>query len=159
MDLNRKYIKMCEKAEEVQREWEPQIGDYFFRKDRKGIGVITGISPDGIVSVTYLKIVYDREFELYNIPGIAGSVNHAKKTKIWLPRQDQLQEKLENDYYYHSFVLDEVNDVMKKIYSDDGLYSPFESGEQFWLAFLMHEKYRKIWSDKKEEWIETKEGW
>lgn len=133
MDLSRKYIKMCEKAEKVQREWKPQVGDYFFRKDREGIGVITSISPDGIVSVTYIKITYDGEPEPRNIPGIAGSINYVKETKVWLPRQDQLQEKLESDYYYHSFVLDEVNDTMKKIYSDDCTVLLNQENSSGWL--------------------------
>lgn len=71
--------------------------------------------------------------------------------------QKQLQEMLDEDYFYHGFCVDEVNDVLRKLYSDDGVYSPFESPEEFWLAFVMLVKYDKIWDVKKKEWIRIKE--
>jgi len=30
MIVTKRYIKMCEKAEEIQREWKPEIGDKYW---------------------------------------------------------------------------------------------------------------------------------
>ncbi|MHC1635857.1 MAG: orotate phosphoribosyltransferase, partial [Candidatus Methanospirareceae archaeon] len=82
-----------------------------------------------------------------------------KEKLIWLPRQEQLQNLLDVDFYYHAFVLDEPNNAMRDIYSNDGLSSPFESGEQFWFAFVMWEKFEKVWDEKEEKWVkERREG-
>ena len=36
MDITPKYILMSEKAEKMQKDWEPQIGDYFHDKNYPG---------------------------------------------------------------------------------------------------------------------------
>ena len=62
------YIKMCEKAEEIQRLWEPKFGDYIYSKAHK--------------SVTIYPILPETE-KLYR-----------KTDFIWLPTQKQLQDIL-----------------------------------------------------------------
>jgi len=80
--------------------------------------------------------------------------------KIWLPRQDQLQEM------YFDFVpaLEHFPiAIIARLYifSSIRIKSPsvdlnyveqFTSMEQLWLAFVMKEKYNKIWNG--EEWAE-----
>jgi hypothetical protein len=76
--------------------------------------------------------------------------------RIWLPRQDQLQEMVGQ--------LDTETWVLKKIYDwaykYDGHYKDicytqytrqFRSMEQLWLAFVMKEKFNKTWDGEK--WI------
>ena len=150
MDFSKQYIKMCERAKEVQKKWKLQLGDYFFRKDREGIGLITNISLDGIISVTYLKIIYDKELELCNISGIAGNIDYVKETKIWLPRQDQLQAIITTNKYFRFGLIELFYHFANKN------ISKFTSMEKLWLAFVMYVKYNKIWDNKKEKWIKEK---
>ena len=37
MDTSKEFILMCEKAEEIQKLWKPQVGDIFYREDLRGI--------------------------------------------------------------------------------------------------------------------------
>ncbi len=69
-------------------------------------------------------------------------------TSIWLPRQDQLQEMMEEKnpiYLIHDF---------KEFCSPYWNYTiSFTSMEQLWLAFVMRRRYGKIWSGT--EWAEV----
>ena len=38
----------------------------------------------------------------------------------------------------------------------EDLIAELKTFEQLWLAFVMYEKYGKVWDDKKEEWVESK---
>ena len=62
---------------------------------------------------------------------------------VWLPRQDQLQEMVISDF-------DDVQDMFynfgRWIYNE-----PNKTAEQFWLGFVMDNKYEKRWDGKK--WI------
>ena len=76
--------------------------------------------------------------------------NKPRDEYIWLPRQDQLQEMAEPiskdelirrffEWYHHWFM------------SQDAPTACHTSMEQLWLAFVMKEKYNKIWSNG--DWI------
>ena len=76
--------------------------------------------------------------------------------RIWLPRQDQLQEML-----FPKIKEDEDITARHKIrvkyyywYLLDGIEHKSMSGEQLWLAFVMKEKFNKTWKGK--DWIEDK---
>ena len=64
---------------------------------------------------------------------------------IWLPRQDQLQDMLDNEYahttifFFYRFWM-----IADK--------SPRDTMEQLWLAFVMENKYSKQWDGQ--NWIE-----
>ena len=64
MDTSKTYIKMCDKAEEIQQTWHWQEGDFYAvdRVETYDLYVVTTPSPKGV--------------------------------NIWLPRQDQLQAML-----------------------------------------------------------------
>ena len=65
--------------------------------------------------------------------------------------QDQLQEMMYDDIINKPHYL--LNQFYQDWYSKE--YNVFLnwSMEQLWLAFVMHEKYHKIWNPEKEEWI------
>ncbi|MCK5236306.1 MAG: hypothetical protein KAR06_04895 [Deltaproteobacteria bacterium] len=69
---------------------------------------------------------------------------------VWLPRQDQLQEMVsDGDCAYDLFHRFEI-----WVNCYDAEISQLElSMEQLWLAFVMKEKYNKVW--KGEEWCLT----
>lgn len=77
---------------------------------------------------------------------------------IWLPRQDQLQEMV-NTYLFHIW-----NTGHETFYAsastgqkDSHRIGVFNSMEQLWLAFVMHEKFQKYWSEEKEIWVNIKQ--
>ncbi len=65
---------------------------------------------------------------------------------IWLPRQDELQERVKTNnlpYDIGSFLRYCIANVF-----------PHDTWEQLWLAFVMKERWNKIWVNG--EWIEEK---
>jgi len=174
MDTSETYIKMCEKAEEIQTLWEPQNGGWVWCKlgekyktfdrvcllnddceeGRHGHGA--GCCP------AYTTIAYKA----------SGGNENFKGDHIWLPRQDQLQaiyasfrnENIADD----AAPLDAIevagafNDWLEsftkaKPYS--WLNNPTDirgwvqaSMERLWLAFLMKSLYSKVWNGT--DWIQ-----
>jgi len=131
MDTSEQYIKMCEKAEEIQERKPFDCMSWYLNKSLEGDEVCEG----------------------RNLISVACS--------IWLPRQDQLQEMV-GDYRQCSQFLAEYFSAMldwlpflgqeRDEYWDSDL-SPikFTSMEQLWLAFVMKEKFGKIWNGG--EWV------
>ena len=70
------------------------------------------------------------------------------ESRIPLYRQDQLQDMVINFGYGHqnAGIL-----VGLSLFSGKHGYNN-ASMEQLWLAFVMHEKYGKVWNEEKEEW-------
>ena len=129
---------MCEKAEEIQKEWIPAIGDY--------------IDPDGIVSI--ITSVYQSD-EGYCSIG-TNNVNtygqmHPKSMFFWLPRQDQLQEMVADELVGLQTVCAVIYDFAISAGETSGITID-GTMEQLWLSFIMHEKYQKQWNSEKEEW-------
>lgn len=135
MDTSETYIKVCQKAGEIQGQCKPAIGEWFCWK------------PTGQVDIIRTDVFADIAQN-----NIGGSF-------IWLPRQDQLQEMLGN--------YDDVLGYWQKItwhwwHDEDGEFhnsnidikkylGKFTSMEQLWLAFVMSEKYNKVWDS--EDWV------
>ena len=76
-----------------------------------------------------------------------------EKQPIWLPRQDQIQEMLGWDIikamnffydFYHEEMIEQVG-----IGNQPKKNPKFNSMEQLWLAFYMHEKHKKKWDGEK----------
>ena len=72
---------------------------------------------------------------------------------VWLPRQDQLQGMIdwesrgENGVYYQTDVLrDFVHSAAYK--SDMPVNDRWPTWEQLWLAFVMKEKFNKVWWER-----------
>ena len=116
MDTSKEYIKMCEKAEEIQKLWKPTVADFHTSYDWK----------------EFHTVEFDYDSSKIDILGCPPH--------IWLPRQDQLQEMVKSDTiinwdFYH-FINDGLTDYLDY----------FNSMEQLWLAFVMKEKYNKTWN-------------
>ena len=146
MDTSETYIKMCEKAVEIQDTWEIAAWDYCYCEKEARVVVLSGYETDagyyghGIESYSFRD-----EIEIIGTwsenRGCGGEGKH-----IFLPRQDQLQEMvLESNHpdellkiigHFHDFAC--------------GVTPQFDSMEQLWLAFVMKERYSKIWNG--EEW-------
>ena len=121
MDISNKYILMCERALEIQ---EMRIKS-FNRGD-------------------YIVNPFDATRR--NVTIISGYFNGSA---IWLPRQDQLQEMVEWGKSRRLYFWNEGLSVSNT--GNDFLYLlRGNSMEHLWLAFVMKEKFDKIWDD--EEW-------
>ncbi len=63
---------------------------------------------------------------------------------IWLPRQDQLQEMIDNGW---------TGDLIRRFYFWGKEYGfqtkAIDSMEQLWLAFVMQERHKKHWDGEK----------
>ena len=125
MDTTPKYILMCEKAEEVQRlKWKKEVCGRLIWSKHLQTAIQCDYS-DGLM-----------EYE------------------VWLPRQDQLQEMIDKElghllaafFWWATKGPDGHTTDVKKIHKCDTM-------EQLWLAFVMHEKYQKQWSEDKQEWL------
>ena len=168
MDTSETYIKMCKRAEEIQEEWLPKLGDWCLSYQ----GVIELVTKSAIQVETshssskpeYLTIQIATTF------GKGGEAQNSQpdwkghkslRRYIWLPRQDQLQEILLEDIpikRYPQLVgafykwIHESNYLMILPYGDgEATACPFFSMEQLWLAFVMKEKYDKVWTG--EDWV------
>ena len=122
MDTSKEYIAMCD-CEEVQGQWGKKDNEYSISYENNDIW----ISHEG---------------------------NFTYKAEAWLPRQDQIQEmldigdlkKLLHDYTF--FVCSYCKDQFNLEFGKWVVYiSQFETLEQLWLAYYMHEKHSKRWVD------------
>ena len=129
MDTSETYIKMCEKAEEIQEgKGKIERGDCWCWK-------------------SYPSKVYFRT-EKYPLEMLDSRNKRTSNNKIWLPRQDQLQEMVGDTPYYNIknamwSVLDDFRNFAFATNFKE--YIPLTM-EQLWLAFVMKEKHSKIWN-------------
>ena len=169
MDISDTFIKMCDKAEEIQGNLYEPMGDNVIREihPRLMVGdyVATWTEDWYIVDentkkkriISKVDILEYRNGDLY-----IGDPYFSKDKKIWLPRQDQLQAMIGDKRVELQITVKEFCDFIHspKCYVWNemiGKYLPrFHSMEQLWLAFVMNEKYGKVWSTSKEEWVDLK---
>jgi len=162
MDTTEDYIKMCEKAEEIQKLWEPKRGDIVYDiADNKNIWR----SRDWRIITTAFTLVEGNRFHIDSYQDICQ-----KEDYIWLPRQDQLQEmaiehrKLQYPNYdgegkvigYNyglSNLLNSFNGFMYDVGRGAHSKGMQDSMERMWLAFLMWVKFEKSWNGK--EWVKN----
>ena len=127
MDKSSVYIKMCESAKVIQKQWAPDLGDFF-------VSMSSGRTSPGLTLVSELE----------------KKVSYLKTIKaVWLPRQDQLQEMVIDKYATPWDLAIAFSNVLmgdKASYFDD-----FDSMEKLWLSFIMLEKYKKKWIEGK--WV------
>lgn len=118
MDTTKQNIKMCEKASEIQT----QIDHPSFKDWRFG----TQFFQNNIFN-----------FRLRN-PHDKGSCY-----TVWLPRQDQLQGMVGKEYHYKTHIIADLYRFWSGK-NNKGIF--YLSMEQLWLAFVMKEKYNKVWN-------------
>ncbi len=139
MDTSEQYIKMCD-CEEIQSqrkrisEWDGKL--WMFNE-----------GGDFITNAKLARLGSERATR-------ATSGKNSPKL-VWLPRQDQLQEMVDNVPTY----IEKLGNIFRAV-RDFKLTErhwaekdfPFTSMEQLWLAFVMKEKYSKVWDGQK--WLE-----
>ena len=141
MDKSDRYIKMCASATEIQSLWRQDYGDFYHTQDgqvkcwitrssrsqrfRKGVGI--SVEEDGLIQLTRY---------------------------VWLPRQDQLIELSQIPGRRYENIVQDFFDWTKTSYGDAGSMpgTQFRTMEQIWLAFVMQQKFAKLWDETR--WAE-----
>ena len=128
------YIKMCDKARQLQRAWKPKDWDRFVYRDSEEMDIMM-----------YLEEEYNRK-EMIIINGVY----------IWLPTQEQLQEMMPKSDV--TSLVEYIKNAELRYHDrfDENAVGYFTgtfiSLTELWLAFVMYEKYHKKWLTKEEKW-------
>ena len=152
MNITRQYIDMCFAAKEIQRPRSDgdvplHNGDYLF---------IDGKVMLYIEEEAEIVFQYGNEGRLHIMEGWNDENSHERKSEnaetVWLPRQDQLQKMVCGDiqktfvYYFSIFY-----GWLSGLEQNETMAGGFGSAEELWLAFVMLEKFRKVWTGEKWE--------
>ena len=138
MDTTEKFIAMC-KAKEIQSRWRPADGDFY---------VYSVVIKDPQIMIRSAKF---------------GIEPMDLSQWIWMPRQDQLQDMLSATVTigYMIVGLEAFYDPERycRKCSDVGERRRLAHDTmcQWWLAFVMREKFGKEWDVEKSEWIKVEE--
>jgi len=133
------FSKMCK--EEVQEKWVPKVGDYVMSANNGIEGIVVHRIDNSIVVLTPQEntCYFTTKFNL-----------------VWLPTQSQLQEMLfPNNYFWYYMGLNFLNKKLAEVYGIFYSGGGFKNGEEFWIAVVMWELYRKIWDICMEKWIRS----
>jgi hypothetical protein len=136
MDITSKYIKMCEGSKKYINKKE-EIWDWYYDKESETLEVIGSLNTAHSMG------------------------NNYHKDEIPLYRQDQLQEMIldNSDPYNLAMAFGTWIDPTYGYKGEDKVkrahyVMSFDSIDQLWLAFVMHEKYGKMWDNEKDEWLD-----
>ena len=139
MDTSETYIKMCEKAEEIQPHFEEDdsvggtfIGGNLLCHHQSNWEREHSKIPSGV-----FYVMEESYTDTCTTCGNEEEKHKVIKT-IWLPRQDQLQEMIGYPDYIN-LLTEFIEDI-----------AAHKTMEQFWLCLLMNHKYGKDWANN--EW-------
>ena len=127
--ITKNFIKMCEKNKKLQMDWQPIEGDRFVYKNDITAGVVIWFEEG-----QYLHL----------------------EDKIFLPTQEQLQEMLKDVSFHIWGSFDNLYMTAAVDYHRRNAYqvgNNIKSMNELWLAFVMKEKYSKIWTGEK--WVKA----
>ncbi len=140
MDTSKRYIKMCQKADEIRSHWKPQDGDYFYGEpqdlgDERPIGVY--------------QFIYNREDEYFSIL----PQNYDPETKefdglgdeddaVFLPNASQLMEMV--DFESPFALIEELAAWAEKLPTT--MQDRLQTNEQLLLAFVMKKNNGMSWT-------------
>ena len=147
MDTSELYIDMCRKAVEIQK---LDLGSKIYNEDEDEEHKLTSFYylPHAH-KISILK--WDNDEGHY----ISGGYRDNQSDAVWLPRQDQLQEMVKSDEHPHWQLNDFIDSGQADYQQETSDYAKqFTTMEQLWLAFVMKEKFNKVW--KNGDWIEDK---
>jgi len=156
MDKSEEYIKMCESAKEIQKSWQPDVGDWFLNDYRETTGFIEDVENQiwnykdkdkwekiqcltQKLSIEEYVVISDSDgSHIYTIS------EFFKHRHVFLPQQDYLQNMLGDNEPYSLF---------NKLYAFGEKNYLFKTPEQLTLAYVMKEKFNKSWNGS--EWIKN----
>ena len=133
MDKSKSYIHMCHAAEEIQGLWQPVYGDFY--ADAKG-------QIRCWISRNTATVRFKKGYGIW----VDNSIIHLSKY-TWLPRQDQLIEMAQVPGRRYENIVQDFFDWSKRAYGNDARSSSrlFKTMEKIWLAFVMQQKFNRLW--------------
>lgn len=147
------YIKMCEKAEEIQKLKPKGIWHLHYDPEHQN-------DPDRLDNRDYLYNSFyylPREDKMAILKWdndeehpIIGNYYDNTEGAIWLPTQEQLQEMVlvpKNTLIPDIFTMISFLNVFMAV-------NKYDDMNELWLAFVMKERWNKIWTGK--NWELTK---
>jgi hypothetical protein len=142
---------MCQKAVDIQHVWAPKQCDFMIDREDLEDGLSFCKPGAGLIQVVDIYFE-DQASEQYQ-----QECEDLKENVLWLPRQDQLQKIIEPDDIKAISIVREV--IEEQYYypskgEEVAATNIFYSMEQLLLAFVMKEKFNKIWDE--EDWISAK---
>jgi hypothetical protein len=139
---------MCQKAKEIQNLWNPKQCDFIINHEDLEEGLSFCKPAESMVQVV------DMYYNEQDNERFLQECEDLKEQALWLPRQDQLQRIIEPDNAEVYSVMRKVMEMQYHDYSKNAMVTApelFYSMEQLWLAYIMREKFHKVWSE--EDWV------
>ena len=144
MKFTDNYIKMAEKAVEVQEGWEPEKGDWYYYRRYEVVGLVELENLDAMR--------FDKE-TINN----CDDVDDDSDIPIFLPLQHQLQGMIEvpeevilagltAKWYFTTITTVLLMEDAKELFKD------CKSPEEIWLTFIMMQ-HNKAWNG--EDWVDA----
>ena len=133
--ITKNYIKMCEKAEEIQKAWKPENGDRFIYKNDLG-----------------------QEIVLYRKESGEPAFDIMRGIMFYLPTQEQLQEMIKKETYRLRIEKFEENILIECFFKNKVEGSYYVTGrlklegnnyQELLLRIVMYRKYSKVWNGEK----------
>ncbi len=153
MDTSLQYIQMCKQAREIQTLWQPVAWDYIVCTLQQAgddrVEVISGYCTDSGVYGHGIDGGDNCRYASYYTK--KGNWLEFKADHIWLPRQDQLQDMGHVSEIHPPFLELERWHTWAADKGNLEYWDSFTSMEQLWLAFVMKEKYDKVWDGS--DWV------
>jgi len=168
--MDNKYQLMCKKAIKIQENWNPRTGDIISmcQPNHCNTTVVDIIARENyddkildfsLDSGEYNEIFLEKSAKIFTDYWSRRFSNQWFDIKdfeiTWLPQQEQLQDMLNiGDFTYL------VSDFSEWVYQQQGFkfyvfgkeeVKIFNSTKQLWLAYVMKQKYSKVWNGK--DWI------
>jgi hypothetical protein len=173
MDTTPKFIKQCEKAEEIQRNFRDITNKSRVELNKSGsFFVFRGQKlPPCIFLCSRYSGRDKRKMVIYSYEGDSQITEYAdvflKQNPIWLPTQTQLQKiafplcvsqgicGMPSWSWACIQCLCEFMQKHRELIGGDRVHLPNNSItlEQWWLMLVMEKKYGKHWDNDKEEWV------
>ena len=146
------YIKICEKAEEIQELWKDKkshIDDKVYVKHSEQFLFITEEIEFYNDEETDKEYIVFKKEKLLPIPftkfnkEIFYQYDDGELNVVYLPTQEQLQDMIDYDWY----------GIFKEFYwwFGDADTEKYTSMNELWLAFVIKKKWNKIWDG--DNWI------
>ncbi len=150
MDTSEQYIKMCEKAKELRAIHRPskltttvyRLGEQMFSVEGHNIAEVKDLSNFGGTHYVWLP----SQDELQEM--VFGQPSSTQVQGLTIPHETEWQDTLPKLMMFAYNLNTEWNTVT---FSSRVEYN---SMEQLWLAFVMKEKYAKVWNGEKWNGVE-----
>jgi len=143
------YIKMCERATEIQDEWKKtgrSIGDKFiaYMGDNTGRGEILWTSHNDYASDYDIFLPSQRQLQNMVDENFIPTIIMGKFVNEISPEINMQLARNSRDTDFEHAEKEAI--LLNQLLDRKRYYEQFQSMEELWLAYVMHKKYNKQWN-------------